>query len=78
MFLSQKLFNNNFEGDVEGFGSDFQQCVNNDSVQKIFNNNNGLIEVLKEIVGLEVIFLVRGNEINVREIFLGRINDCYK
>lgn len=76
--LSQKPLNNNSEGDAEGFGSDPQQCANNDSAQKISNNNNGLTEVLKEIAGLEATPPVRGNETNARETFLGRINDCYK
>lgn len=76
--LSQKLLNNNSEGDTEGFGSVPQQCANNDRAKTIPNNNNGLTEVLKEIAGLDASPPVRGNETNSRETFLGRINDCYK
>lgn len=76
--LSQKPLNNNSEGDAEGFGRVPQQCGNNDSAKKMSNNNNGLTEVLKEIVGLDATPQMRGNEANSRETFLGRINDCYK
>ncbi|KAL6082290.1 hypothetical protein STEG23_031317 [Scotinomys teguina] len=76
--LSQKPLNNNSEGDAEGFGRVPQQCGNNDSARKISNNNSGLTEVLKEIAGLDATPQTRGNEVNSRETFLGRINDCYK
>ncbi|XP_055477917.1 inactive tyrosine-protein kinase PEAK1 isoform X2 [Psammomys obesus] len=76
--LSQKPLNNNSEGDTEGYGHIPQQCGSNDSAKKTPNNNNGLTEVLKEIVGLDATPQNRGKETNSRETFLGRINDCYK
>ncbi|XP_078056073.1 inactive tyrosine-protein kinase PEAK1 isoform X4 [Mustelus asterias] len=41
------------------------------------NNNNGLTDVLKEIVGFEPEPVVQGKECD-RESFLGRINKCYQ
>nr|XP_021483620.1 pseudopodium-enriched atypical kinase 1 [Meriones unguiculatus] len=76
--LSQKPLNNNSEGDTEGYGHVPQQCGSNDSAKNTPNNNNGLTEVLKEIVGLDATPQNRGKETNSRETFLGRINDCYK
>ncbi|XP_004628768.1 pseudopodium-enriched atypical kinase 1 [Octodon degus] len=76
--LSQKPLNNNNENDIEGFSHVPKPYDNNDSAKKVSNNNNGLTEVLKEIVGLDTTPQVGGNETNSRETFLGRINDCYK
>ncbi|XP_036902860.1 inactive tyrosine-protein kinase PEAK1 isoform X2 [Sturnira hondurensis] len=76
--LNKKPLNNNNENDIEGISHISKPCGNNDNAKKMSNNNNGLTEVLKEIAGLDTTSLIRGNETNSREIFLGRINDCYK
>ncbi|XP_022367837.1 pseudopodium-enriched atypical kinase 1 [Enhydra lutris kenyoni] len=76
--LNQKPLNNNNEDDIEGFSHVPKPYGNNDSAKKVSNNNNGLTDVLKEIVGLDATPQIRGNETNSRETFLGRINDCYK
>ncbi|XP_044515105.1 inactive tyrosine-protein kinase PEAK1 [Gracilinanus agilis] len=70
--------NNNNEEEIEGFSHVHRPFGTNDSVSKIANNNNGLTEVLKEIVGLDPTPQRIENEINSRETFLGRINNCYK
>lgn len=76
--LSQKPLNNNNENDIEGFSHVPKPYDINDSAKKVSNNNNGLTEVLKEIVGLDTAPQGGGNETSSRETFLGRINDCYK
>ncbi|XP_077935178.1 inactive tyrosine-protein kinase PEAK1 isoform X2 [Halichoerus grypus] len=76
--LNQKPLNNNNEDDIEGFSHVPKPYGNNDSAKKISNNNNGLTDVLKEIAGLDTTPQIRGSETNSREMFLGRINDCYK
>jgi len=70
--------NNNHEDDIEGVSHVSKPFGNNDSAKKISNNNNGLTEMLKEIAGLDTTPQIRVNETNAKEIFLGRINDCYK
>ncbi|XP_074088576.1 inactive tyrosine-protein kinase PEAK1 isoform X2 [Macrotis lagotis] len=72
------LNNNNNEEEIEGFSHVHRPFGTSDSVSKIANNNNGLTEVLKEIAGLDPTPQRIGNEINSRETFLGRINNCYK
>ncbi|NXU79359.1 PEAK1 kinase, partial [Oreotrochilus melanogaster] len=72
------LNNNNNEDGIEGYSHVPRPYGNKDGVGKIPNNNNGLTEVLKEIVGLDTTPQLTGNEMNSRETFLGRINDCYK
>ncbi|ELK37327.1 PREDICTED: pseudopodium-enriched atypical kinase 1 [Myotis davidii] len=77
--LNQKpLNNNNNEDDIEGVSHVSKPFGNNDSAKKISSNNNGLTEMLKEIAGLDTTPQIRVNETNAKEIFLGRINDCYK
>ncbi|XP_054448007.1 inactive tyrosine-protein kinase PEAK1 isoform X2 [Pteronotus mesoamericanus] len=76
--LNKKPLNNNNENDIEGVSHISKPCGNNDNAKKISDNNNGLTEVLKEIAGLDTTPQIGGNETNSREIFLGRINDCYK
>lgn len=76
--LNQKPLNNNNEDDIEGVSHVSKPFGNNDSAKKISNNNNGLTEMLKEIAGLDTTPQIRVNETKAREIFLGRINDCYK
>ncbi|XP_045755577.1 inactive tyrosine-protein kinase PEAK1 isoform X1 [Mirounga angustirostris] len=76
--LNQKPLNNNNEDDIEGFSHVPKPYGNNDSAKKISNNNNGLTDVLKEIAGLDTTPQIRGSETNSREMFFGRINDCYK
>ncbi|XP_068927526.1 inactive tyrosine-protein kinase PEAK1 [Petaurus breviceps papuanus] len=78
--LSQKPLsnNNNNEEEIEGFSHVHRPFGTNDSVSKIANNNNGLTEVLKEIVGLDPAPQPIVNETNSRETFLGRISNCYK
>ncbi|XP_049667412.1 inactive tyrosine-protein kinase PEAK1 isoform X2 [Accipiter gentilis] len=76
--LNKKPLNNNNENEIEGY-SHVQRPYGNDSVGKIpNNNNNGLTEVLKEIAGLDTTPQLTGNDMNSRETFLGRINNCYK
>uniref|UniRef100_K9IPC2 Inactive tyrosine-protein kinase PEAK1 n=1 Tax=Desmodus rotundus TaxID=9430 RepID=K9IPC2_DESRO len=76
--LTKKPLNNNNENDTEGISHVSKPCGSNDNAKKMSNNNNGLTEVLKEIAGLDTASQIRGSETNSREIFLGRINDCYK
>lgn len=78
--LNQKPLNNNNnnEDDIEGVSHVSKPFGNNDSAKKISSNNNGLTEMLKEIAGLDTTPQIRVNETNAKEIFLGRINDCYK
>ncbi|XP_001376177.2 inactive tyrosine-protein kinase PEAK1 isoform X1 [Monodelphis domestica] len=78
--LSKKPLNNNNnnEEEIEGFSHVHRPFGPNDSVSKIANNNNGLTEVLKEIVGLDPTPQQVENENNSRETFLGRISNCYK
>uniref|UniRef100_A0A8D0BKA4 Inactive tyrosine-protein kinase PEAK1 n=1 Tax=Salvator merianae TaxID=96440 RepID=A0A8D0BKA4_SALMN len=76
----QSLNNNNNEDEEE---EDIYSHVrrpygNSDGTNKAPSNNNGLTEVLKEIAGLDISSPLMGNEINSREAFLGRINNCYK
>ncbi|KFV17847.1 Pseudopodium-enriched atypical kinase 1 [Tauraco erythrolophus] len=77
--LNKKPLNNNNEDEIEGYSHVPRPYGNNDGVGKIpNNNNNGLTEVLKEIAGLDTTPQLTGNEMNSRETFLGRINNCYK
>ncbi|XP_051484424.1 inactive tyrosine-protein kinase PEAK1 isoform X2 [Apus apus] len=77
--LNKKPLNNNNEDEIEGYSNVHRARDNNDGGGKIpNNNNNGLTEVLKEIVGLDTTPQLTGNEMNSRENFLGRINNCYK
>ncbi|NXG55776.1 PEAK1 kinase, partial [Hemiprocne comata] len=77
--VNKKPLNNNNEDEIEGYSNVHRACGNNDGGGKIpNNNNNGLTEVLKEIVGLDTTPQLTGNEMNSRETFLGRINNCYK
>nr|XP_014430596.1 pseudopodium-enriched atypical kinase 1 [Pelodiscus sinensis] len=77
--LNKKPPNNNNEDEIEGYSHIHRPYGNNDSVGKIPNNNdNGLTEVLKEIVGLDTTPQLAANEMNSKEMFLGRINNCYK
>ncbi|XP_067390801.1 inactive tyrosine-protein kinase PEAK1 isoform X2 [Emydura macquarii macquarii] len=77
--LNKKPLNNNNEDEIEGYSHVHRPYGNNDSAGKIpNNNNNGLTEVLKEIAGLDTTPQITGNEMNSRETFLGRINNCYK
>ncbi|XP_070619158.1 inactive tyrosine-protein kinase PEAK1 isoform X1 [Erythrolamprus reginae] len=82
--LKKKPLNNNNnneeeeEEEVENYSHIHRSFGNNDDTDKVPSNNNGLTDVLKEIAGLgDSTFLTR-NEINSREVFLGRINTCYK
>ncbi|XP_038623537.1 inactive tyrosine-protein kinase PEAK1 [Tachyglossus aculeatus] len=76
--VTKKPLNNNNEDDIEGFSHVHGPSGNNEGVSKVANNNNGLTEVLKEIAGLDTTPQLIGGEINSRETFLGRINNCYK
>ncbi|NWI69305.1 PEAK1 kinase, partial [Todus mexicanus] len=77
--LNKKTLNNNNEDELEGYSHVHRPYGNTDGVGKIpNNNNNGLTEVLKEIAGLDTTPQLTGNEMNSRETFLGRINNCYK
>ncbi|NXU55813.1 PEAK1 kinase, partial [Turnix velox] len=77
--LNKKPLNNNNEDEIEGYSQVHRPYGNNEGVGKIpSNNNNGLTEVLKEIAGLDTTPQLTGNEMNSRETFLGRINNCYK
>ncbi|NXA52443.1 PEAK1 kinase, partial [Nothocercus julius] len=77
--LNKKPLNNNNEDEIEGYSHVHRPYGNGDGVSKIpSNNNNGLTEVLKEIAGLDTTPQLPGNEMNSRETFLGRINNCYK
>ncbi|NXY69181.1 PEAK1 kinase, partial [Glareola pratincola] len=77
--LNKKPLNNNNEDEIEGYSQVHRPYGNNEGVGKIpNNNNNGLTEVLKEIAGLDTAPQLTGNEMNSRETFLGRINNCYK
>ncbi|XP_021263565.1 pseudopodium-enriched atypical kinase 1 isoform X2 [Numida meleagris] len=77
--LHKKPLNNNNEDEIEGYSHVPRPYGNNDGVGKIpNNNNNGLTEVLKEIAGLDTAPQLTGSEMNSRETFLGRINNCYK
>ncbi|XP_061854937.1 inactive tyrosine-protein kinase PEAK1 isoform X2 [Colius striatus] len=76
---NKKPLNNNNEDEIEGYSHVHRPYGNNEGVGKIpNNNNNGLTEVLKEIAGLDTTPQLTGNEMNSRETFLGRINNCYK
>ncbi|XP_025027567.1 pseudopodium-enriched atypical kinase 1 isoform X2 [Python bivittatus] len=84
--LKKKPLNNNNnnneeeeeEEEVESYNHIHRSFGNNDDTSKAPSNNNGLTEVLKEIAGLDRSAFLTGNEINSREAFLGRINNCYK
>ncbi|KFO88128.1 Pseudopodium-enriched atypical kinase 1, partial [Buceros rhinoceros silvestris] len=77
--VNKKPLNNNNEDEIEGYGRVHRPYGDNDGVGKVANNNNnGLTEVLKEIAGLDTTPQLTGNEMNSRETFLGRINNCYK
>ncbi|XP_074863274.1 inactive tyrosine-protein kinase PEAK1 isoform X2 [Carettochelys insculpta] len=77
--LNNKPLNNNNEEEIEAYSHTHRPYGNNDSAGKIpNNNNNGLTEVLKEIVGLDTTPQLTGSEMNSKETFLGRINHCYK
>ncbi|XP_029431695.1 LOW QUALITY PROTEIN: inactive tyrosine-protein kinase PEAK1 [Rhinatrema bivittatum] len=76
--LNKKTLNNN-EDEIEGYNHMHRPHGDNNNVGKIpTNNNNGLTDVLKEIAGLDTSPQLTGNEMNARESFLGRINNCYK
>nr|XP_060611706.1 inactive tyrosine-protein kinase PEAK1 isoform X1 [Anolis sagrei ordinatus] len=75
---NKKTLNNNNEEDIEGYSHAHRPFGNSDEVGKSPSNNNGLTDVLKEIAGLETSSHLAGNELNSREAFLGRINNCYK
>ncbi|XP_066198990.1 inactive tyrosine-protein kinase PEAK1 isoform X2 [Saccopteryx leptura] len=77
-FNQKPLNNNNDEVDSEGVSHVSKPCGTSESAKKASNNNNGLTEVLKEIVGLDTTPQIREKEANPRELFLGRINNCYK
>nr|XP_034968080.1 inactive tyrosine-protein kinase PEAK1 isoform X1 [Zootoca vivipara]XP_034968082.1 inactive tyrosine-protein kinase PEAK1 isoform X1 [Zootoca vivipara]XP_034968083.1 inactive tyrosine-protein kinase PEAK1 isoform X1 [Zootoca vivipara] len=70
--------NNNNEEIIEGYSHVLRPYGNSDGLGKAPSNNNGLTEMLKEIAGLDTSSSLTGNEINSREAFLGRINNCYK
>ncbi|XP_074152606.1 inactive tyrosine-protein kinase PEAK1 isoform X1 [Sminthopsis crassicaudata] len=70
--------NNNNEEEIEEFGHVPRPFGPSDGVSQVANNNNGLTEVLKEIVGLDPTPPRTGGESNSRETFLGRISSCYK
>nr|XP_008117391.1 PREDICTED: pseudopodium-enriched atypical kinase 1 isoform X1 [Anolis carolinensis]XP_016852312.1 PREDICTED: pseudopodium-enriched atypical kinase 1 isoform X1 [Anolis carolinensis] len=72
------LNNNNNEEEIEGYSHAHRPFGNSDDVGKSPSNNNGLTDVLKEIAGLDTSSPLTGNELNSREAFLGRINNCYK
>lgn len=77
--LHKKPLNNNNEDEIEGYSHVPRPYGSSDGVGKIpNNNNNGLTEVLKEIAGLDTAPQLAGSEMNSRETFLGRINNCYK
>ncbi|XP_063269114.1 inactive tyrosine-protein kinase PEAK1 isoform X2 [Prinia subflava] len=77
--VNKKPLNNNNEEEIEGYSHVPRPYGNSEGVGKIpNNNNNGLTEVLKEIAGLDTTPQLTGNEMNSRETFLGRINNCYK
>ncbi|OXB82015.1 UNVERIFIED_CONTAM: hypothetical protein H355_004098 [Colinus virginianus] len=77
--LHKKPLNNNNEDEIEGYSHVPRPYGSSDGVGKIpSNNNNGLTEVLKEIAGLDTAPQLTGSEMNSRETFLGRINNCYK
>lgn len=77
--VNKKPLNNNNEDEIEGYSRVHRPYGDNDGVGKVANNNNnGLTEVLKEIAGLDTTPQLTGNEMNSRETFLGRINNCYK
>ncbi|XP_026565255.1 inactive tyrosine-protein kinase PEAK1 isoform X2 [Pseudonaja textilis] len=81
--LKKKPLNNNNnneeeeEEEVESYNH-IHRSFGNDDTDKAPNNNNGLTDVLKEIAGLDHSTFLTRNEINSREVFLGRINTCYK
>ncbi|XP_072348873.1 inactive tyrosine-protein kinase PEAK1 isoform X1 [Scyliorhinus torazame] len=76
VLLNRKPMNNNNEANnsnsQRGCGPD--RIVNNRIPN---NNNNGLTDVLKEIVGFEAEPHLQSKECD-RESFLGRINKCYQ
>ncbi|XP_032088495.1 inactive tyrosine-protein kinase PEAK1 isoform X1 [Thamnophis elegans] len=82
--LKKKPLNNNNnneeeeEEEVENYSHIHRSFGNNDDTDKAPSNNNGLTDVLKEIAGLDHSTFLTRNEINSREVFLGRINTCYK
>nr|XP_020831674.1 pseudopodium-enriched atypical kinase 1 [Phascolarctos cinereus] len=77
--LSRKpLNNNNNEEETEGLSHVHRPLGPNNNGSKIAGNNNGLTEVLKEIVGLDPAPQHMGSAANSRETFLGRISNCYK
>ncbi|KAH0619847.1 hypothetical protein JD844_014210 [Phrynosoma platyrhinos] len=72
------LNNNNNEEEIEGYSHVHRPYGNSDDVGNSPSNNNGLTDVLKEIAGLDNPSPLTGNELNSRDAFLGRINNCYK
>ncbi|XP_042333500.1 inactive tyrosine-protein kinase PEAK1 isoform X2 [Sceloporus undulatus] len=76
--VNKKPLNNNNEEEIEGYSHVPRPYGNSDDVGKSPSNNNGLTDVLKEIAGLDNPSPLTGNELNSREAFLGRINNCYK
>ncbi|XP_041034317.1 inactive tyrosine-protein kinase PEAK1 isoform X2 [Carcharodon carcharias] len=76
VLLNRKPVNNN---NNEANNSNSQRACGTDRIvnNRIPNNNNGLTDVLKEIVGFEPEPHVQGKECD-RESFLGRINKCYQ
>ncbi|XP_029140337.1 inactive tyrosine-protein kinase PEAK1 [Protobothrops mucrosquamatus] len=82
--LKKKPLNNNNNNEeeekeeVESYNNIHRSFGNNDDTDKAPSNNNGLTDVLKEIAGLDHSTFLTRNEINSREVFLGRINTCYK
>ncbi|XP_061451315.1 inactive tyrosine-protein kinase PEAK1 isoform X1 [Rhineura floridana] len=77
--LNKKSVNNNNNEEIEGYSHVHRPYGESDGVGKAPINNNGLTEMLKEIAGLDTSSpLTEGSEINSREAFLGRINNCYK
>nr|XP_056721766.1 inactive tyrosine-protein kinase PEAK1 isoform X2 [Euleptes europaea] len=76
--LNKKPLNNNNGEEIEVYSQVHRPYGNTDGVGKAPNNSNGLTEVLKEIAGLETTSLLTGSEMNSRDAFLGRINNCYK
>ncbi|KAM3828116.1 inactive tyrosine-protein kinase PEAK1 isoform 2-T3 [Vipera latastei] len=80
--LKKKPLNNNNneeeeEEEVESYNN-IHRSFGNDDTNKAPSNNNGLTDVLKEIAGLDHSTFLTRNEINSREVFLGRINTSYK
>ncbi|XP_043933150.1 inactive tyrosine-protein kinase PEAK1 [Protopterus annectens] len=76
--VNRKPLNNNIEDDV-GYSHIQRSCGISDGVNRMFsNNNNGLADVLKEVVGLDNTSQVSRSEGNSRDSFCERIHSCYK